>query len=375
MNPQTETLTQKNGYDIVIDGIDHVEIYVSNALQAAHYYRNAFGFQPLAKAGLYTGKRTAESFVLQQGKIRLVLTSPLQSGTSVGKHIELHGDGVKIIALTVADAARAYEHAVVKGARAYIAPQYRSDRHGGVVVSGVYTYGETVHLFVERKDYKGTFLPGYEPWETKDFSTPEIGLKYIDHMVGNVGWGKMNQWVDYYKKIFGFKQIISFDDKDISTEYTALMSKVVSDGKMRIKFPINEPAKGKKRSQVEEYLDFYEGEGVQHIAVATDDIIHTIQCLRKKGVEFLEVPETYYDTVTERVGKIEEDLNTLKKLGILVDRDDEGYLLQLFTKPVGPRPTLFFEIIQRNGATSFGKGNFKALFEAIERDQVLRGTL
>ena len=375
MNPQTETLTQKNGYDIVIDGIDHVEIYVSNALQAAHYYRNAFGFQPLAKAGLYTGKRTAESFVLQQGKIRLVLTSPLQSGTSVGKHIELHGDGVKIIALTVADAARAYEHAVVKGARAYIAPQYRSDRHGGVVVSGVYTYGETVHLFVERKDYNGTFLPGYEPWETKDFSTPEIGLKYIDHMVGNVGWGKMNQWVDYYKKIFGFKQIISFDDKDISTEYTALMSKVVSDGKMRIKFPINEPAKGKKRSQVEEYLDFYEGEGVQHIAVATDDIIHTIQCLRKKGVEFLEVPETYYDSVTERVGKIEEDLNTLKKLGILVDRDDEGYLLQLFTKPVGPRPTLFFEIIQRNGATSFGKGNFKALFEAIERDQVLRGTL
>lgn len=289
------------------------------------------------------------------------MTSPLQSGTSVGKHIELHGDGVRIIALTVADAARAYEHAVVKGARAYIAPQYRSGRHGGVVVSGVYTYGETVHLFVERKDYKGTFLPGYEPWETKDFSTPKIGLKYIDHMVGNVGWGKMNQWVDYYKKIFGFKQIISFDDKDISTEYTALISKVVSDGKMRIKFPINEPAEGKKRSQVEEYLDFYEGEGVQHIAVATDDIIHTIQCLRKKGVEFLEVPETYYDTVTERVGEIEEDLNTLKKLGILVDRDDEGYLLQLFTKPVGPRPTLFFEITQRNGATSFGKGNFKAL--------------
>ena len=242
MNPQTETLTQKNGYDIVIDSIDHIEIYVSNALQAAHYYRNAFGFQPLAKAGLYAGKRTAESFVLQQGKIRLVLTSPLQSGTSVGKHIELHGDGVKIIALTVADAARAYEHAVVKGARAYIAPQYRSDRYGSVVVSGVYTYGETVHLFVERQDYKGTFLPGYEPWETKDFRTPEIGLKYIDHMVGNVGWGQMNHWVDYYKNIFGFKQIISFDDKDISTEYTALMSKVISDGNLRIKFPINEPA-------------------------------------------------------------------------------------------------------------------------------------
>jgi 4-hydroxyphenylpyruvate dioxygenase len=370
-----KNLTQGKKYDIVIDGIDHIELYVGNALQAAHYYRVAFGFQPLAKAGLYTGKRTAESYVLEQGKIRLVLTSPLQSDTTVGKHIDLHGDGVKIIALTVEDATRAYEHAIANGARAYAAPQYRSDHHGGVMVSGVYTYGETVHLFVERKKYKGPFLPGYQSWETPEFSTPEIGLKYIDHMVGNVGWGQMNQWVDYYKKIFGFKQIISFDDKDISTEYTALMSKVVSDGKMRVKFPINEPAKGKKRSQVEEYLDFYEGEGVQHIAVATDNIIHTIHSLRKNGVEFLEVPDTYYETVHERVGEINEDLTVLKKLGILIDRDDEGYLLQLFTKPIGPRPTLFFEIIQRNGATSFGKGNFKALFEAIERDQVLRGTL
>ena len=358
-----------------INGTDYIELYVGNSKQAAHYYKTAFGFQSFAYAGLQTGLKDRESYVVIQDKIRLILTSPLKSGTDIGKHIDIHGDGVKVVALWVDDATYAYETAIAKGARSYMEPKVEEDQHGKVVRAGIYTYGETVHIFVERKDYNGTFLPGYIKWETPDYNPTPTGLKYVDHMVGNVGWDRMNYWVDFYEKVMGFVNILSFDDNDISTEYTALMSKVMSNGNGRIKFPINEPAEGKKKSQVEEYLDFYEGEGVQHIAVATDDIIKTVKDLRSRGVEFLRVPSTYYDVVTDRVGKIDEDIAPLKELGILVDRDDEGYLLQIFTKPVEPRPTMFFEIIQRKGAQSFGKGNFKALFEAIEREQELRGTL
>ena len=358
-----------------INGTDYIELYVGNSKQAAHYYKTAFGFQSFAYAGLQTGLKDRESYVVIQDKIRLILTSPLKSGTDIGKHIDTHGDGVKVVALWVDDATYAYETAIAKGARSYMKPKVEEDQHGKVVRAGIYTYGETVHIFVERKDYNGTFLPGYIKWETPDYNPTPTGLKYVDHMVGNVGWDRMNYWVDFYEKVMGFVNILSFDDNDISTEYTALMSKVMSNGNGRIKFPINEPAEGKKKSQVEEYLDFYEGEGVQHIAVATDDIIKTVKDLRSRGVEFLRVPSTYYDVVTDRVGKIDEDIAPLKELGILVDRDDEGYLLQIFTKPVEPRPTMFFEIIQRKGAQSFGKGNFKALFEAIEREQELRGTL
>ena len=358
-----------------INGTDYIELYVGNSKQAAHFYKTAFGFQSYAYAGLQTGLKDRESYVVIQDKIRLVLTSPLKSGTEIGLHIDKHGDGVKVVALWVDDAKYAYETAVAKGARSYMEPKVEEDEHGKVVRSGIYTYGETVHIFVERKDYKGTFLPGFIKWETPDYNPAPTGLKYVDHMVGNVGWDRMNHWVEFYEKVMGFVNILSFDDNDISTEYTALMSKVMSNGNGRIKFPINEPAEGKKKSQVEEYLDFYEGEGVQHIAVATDDIIKTVRDLRSRGVEFLRVPATYYDAVTDRVGKIDEDIAPLKELGILVDRDDEGYLLQIFTKPVEPRPTMFFEIIQRKGAQSFGKGNFKALFEAIEREQELRGTL
>ncbi|WP_010517714.1 4-hydroxyphenylpyruvate dioxygenase [Croceivirga radicis] len=358
-----------------INGTDYVELYVGNSLQAAHYYKTAFGFQSLAHAGLATGLKDRESYVVVQDKIRLVLTSPLKSGTTIGKHIDQHGDGVKVVALWVEDATQAYNTAMEKGARSYQEPITEEDANGKVVRAGIYTYGETVHMFVERKDYNGTFLPGFTKWGTPDYNPAPTGLKYVDHMVGNVGWNKMNHWVNFYEKVMGFKNILSFDDNDISTEYTALMSKVMSNGNGRIKFPINEPAEGKKKSQVEEYLDFYEGEGVQHIAVATDDIIKTVRDLRSRGVEFLRVPDTYYDVVTDRVGEIDEDIAPLKELGILVDRDDEGYLLQIFTKPVEPRPTMFFEIIQRKGAQSFGKGNFKALFEAIEREQELRGTL
>lgn len=358
-----------------INGTDYIELYVGNSKQAAHFYKTAFGFQSLAKAGLETGLKDRESYVVVQDKIRLVLTSPLKSGTAIGKHIDTHGDGVKVVALWVEDATYAYNAAMERGAKSYMEPTVEEDKNGKVVRSGIYTYGETVHVFVERKDYEGTFLPGFVQWETPDFNPTSTGLKFVDHMVGNVGWNKMNHWVSFYENVLGFRNILSFDDNDISTEYTALMSKVMSNGNGRIKFPINEPAEGKKKSQVEEYLDFYEGEGVQHIAVATDDIIQTVRDLKSRGVEFLRVPETYYDAVTDRVGEIDEDIAPLRELGILVDRDDEGYLLQIFTKPVEPRPTMFFEIIQRKGAQSFGKGNFKALFEAIEREQELRGTL
>lgn len=357
-----------------LNGTDYVELYVSNAKQAAYFYQTAFGFQPLAYAGLSTGLKDRESYVLVQDKIRLVLTSPLKSGTVIGKHIDQHGDGVKVVALWVDDAREAYKATTSRGATSYFEPKVEEDADGKVVTSGIHTYGETVHIFVERKDYNGVFLPGYEAWNPS-YRPTSVGLKYVDHMVGNVELGKMNYWCNWYAEVMGFTQIISFDDADISTEYTALMSKVMSNGNGRIKFPINEPADGRKKSQIEEYLDFYEGAGVQHLAVATDDIIGTIKELQARGIEFLTVPDTYYEELKDRVGEIDEDVEQLRKLGILVDRDDEGYLLQIFTKPIEPRPTMFFEIIQRKGATSFGKGNFKALFEAIEREQERRGTL
>ena len=373
-NISSATTTKSTDDFMPLNGTDYLELYVSNARQAAYYYKSAFGFKSLAYAGLETGLRDRESYVVVQDKIRLVFTSPLQSGTDIGRHIDQHGDGVKVTALWVDDATHAYNEAMKRGATSYMEPVTEKDAQGKVVRSGIYSYGEVVHIFVERKDYQGVFLPGYEAWSPRYEAEP-IGLKFVDHMVGNVELGRMNHWVDFYRDVMGFKQIMSFDDKDISTEYTALMSKVMSNNNGRIKFPINEPAPGKKKSQVDEYLDFYEGEGVQHIAVATDNIIDTVTKLRDRGVEFLRVPQTYYDQVLDRVGKIDEDIAPLAELGILVDRDDEGYLLQIFTKPVNPRPTMFFEIIQRKGATSFGKGNFKALFEAIEREQELRGTL
>ena len=376
MDTTTLPKLHKDAQDFMpINGTDYIELYVSNSKQAAHFYKTAFGFQSYAYAGLQTGLKDRESYVVIQDKIRLILTSPLQSGTEIGKHIDKHGDGVKVVALWVDDATYAYNTAMSKGATSYMEPVTEEDENGKVVRAGIYTYGETVHVFVERKNYNGIFLPGYTAWETPDYNPTTTGLKFVDHMVGNVGWNRMNHWVEFYEKVMGFVNILSFDDNDISTEYTALMSKVMSNGNGRIKFPINEPAEGAKKSQVEEYLDFYEGEGVQHIAVATDDIIKTVRDLRSRGVEFLRVPDTYYDAVLNRVGKIDEDIAPLKELGILVDRDDEGYLLQIFTRPIEPRPTMFFEIIQRKGAQSFGKGNFKALFEAIEREQELRGTL
>jgi len=312
--------------------------------------------------------------VLQQDKIRLVLTSPLQPDGDINRHINAHGDGVKVVALWVDDAAKSYQETVKRGAESYLEPTTEEDEYGKGVFSGIHTYGETVHIFVERKNYNGVFLPGYKAWD-KPYKTKATGLKYIDHMVGNVGWNEMNKWCEFYAKVMGFAQLVSFDDKDISTEYTALMSKVMSNGNGRIKFPINEPAEGRKKSQIEEYIDFYNGAGVQHMALATDNIIETVSELQQRGVEFLTVPATYYETVLDRVGEIDEDLKPLSDLGILIDRDDEGYLLQIFTKPVLDRPTMFFEIIQRKGAQSFGKGNFKALFEAIEREQESRGTL
>jgi 4-hydroxyphenylpyruvate dioxygenase len=357
-----------------IDGTDYVELYVSNAKQAAHFYKSVFGFKSLAYCGLETGVKDRESYVVQQDKIRLVLTSPLRSGTEIGKHIDKHGDGVKVIALWVPDATKAFEEATSRGAKPFMEPQKEVDKTGEVIRSGIFTYGEVVHMFVERDNYNGIFLPGYEKWETS-YNPSDIGLKYVDHMVGNVELGQMNRWVDFYANVMGFKQLASFDDKDISTQYTALMSKVMSNGNERIKFPINEPAPGLKKSQVDEYLDFYEGAGVQHIAVATDDIIRTVSELRERGMEFLRVPDTYYDDLTERVGPIEEEIDALRKLNILVDRDEEGYLLQIFTRTVQARPTMFFEIIQRKGAKSFGKGNFKALFVALEKEQERRGTL
>ncbi|WP_259066206.1 4-hydroxyphenylpyruvate dioxygenase [Mucilaginibacter sp. X4EP1] len=357
-----------------LNGTDYVEFYVGNAKQAAYYYKAAFGFQDLAYAGPETGIRDRASYVLQQGKIRLVLTTPLTSGHPIAEHIKKHGDGVKILALSVNDAYDAFKQTTQRGARVYMEPQTLTDEHGEVRMSGIMLYGETVHLFVERKNYNGPFLPGYQPKESHHHPT-DTGLLYIDHCVGNVGWHKMNEWVNFYEDIMGFRNILTFDDKMISTEYSALMSKVMSNGNGFVKFPINEPAEGKKKSQIEEYLEFYEGEGVQHLALATQDIVKTVTDLQSRGIEFLTVPTTYYDELIDRVGHIDEDLEPLKKLGILVDRDDEGYLLQIFTKPVEDRPTLFFEIIQRKGAKSFGAGNFKALFEAIEREQESRGNL
>lgn len=357
-----------------INGTDYVEFYVGNAKQAAHYYQTAFGFQPLAYAGLETGLTDRTSYVLQQGKIRFVLTTALIPDSTIGEHVKQHGDGVKVVALWVDDARKSFEETIKRGAKPYLQPTVQKDDTGEVVLSGIHIYGETVHIFVERKNYNGVFLPGYVKWEPV-YRPVDVGLKYVDHMVGNVDWGQMNTWTDFYANVMGFKQLISFDDNDISTEYTALMSKVMSNGNGFIKFPINEPAKGKKKSQIEEYIDYYKGSGVQHVAMATDNIMHTVGELKNRGVEFLTVPDSYYETVSERVGVIEEDLKVLQNLGVLIDRDDEGYLLQLFTKPVEDRPTVFYEIIQRKGAKSFGKGNFKALFESIEREQSRRGTL
>jgi len=355
-------------------GTDYVEFYVGNAKQSAYYFKTAFGFQEVAYAGLETGVTDRTSYVLQQDKIRLVITSSLVEDSDINRHLNEHGDGVKIVALWVPDAMKAFNETTARGAKPFQKPQVSEDSNGKVVTSGIYTYGETVHLFVERNDYNGPFLPGYVARSPK-YQPESVGLKYIDHMVGNVDWGQMNTWVKFYAEVMGFSQIISFDDNDISTEYTALMSKVMANGNGRIKFPINEPAEGKKRSQIEEYINFYKGAGVQHLALATDNIIYTIHELRERGVDFLNVPDSYYLDLQDRVGAIDEDIEVLKKYKILVDRDDEGYLLQLFTKPLMDRPTVFIEIIQRKGATSFGKGNFKALFEAIEREQANRGTL
>jgi 4-hydroxyphenylpyruvate dioxygenase len=360
-------------------GTDYVEFYVGNAKQAAHFYKTAFGFQSHAYAGLETGMKDRVSYVLKQDKIRLVLTTALNSESPIGEHVKKHGDGVKVIALWVEDARKSWEETTKRGAISYQEPTVTSDEHGEVVTAGIYTYGETVHMFVERKNYSGEFMPGFVKWES-DYNPAPLGLKYIDHMVGNVGWGEMNTWVKWYEDVMGFVNFLSFDDKQIHTEYSALMSKVMSNGNGRIKFPINEPAEGKKRSQIEEYLDFYEGPGAQHIAVATDDIIETVRQLRARGVEFLSSPpQSYYDEIPARLGvhmdMMKEDLKVLQSLAIMIDADEEGYLLQIFTKPVEDRPTLFFEIIQRMGARGFGAGNFKALFESIEREQEKRGTL
>jgi 4-hydroxyphenylpyruvate dioxygenase len=355
-------------------GTDYVELYVGNAKQAAHFYKTAFGFQSYAYSGPETGDKEKVSYVLIQNKVRLVLTTPLHPTGAIAEHVNKHGDGVKAVALMVGDATDAFEQTVKRGAKPYMEPTTREDADGKIVMSGIHIYGDTVHLFIERKDYKGTFMPGFKVWESH-YNPTDVGLQYIDHCVGNVGWNQMNTWVSFYEDVMGFKNILTFDDKQISTEYSALMSKVMSNGNGFVKFPINEPAKGKKKSQVEEYLDFYKDAGVQHIAIATQDIITTVTALSERGVEFLKVPGTYYDQLLDRIGPIDEDLEPLRKLGILVDRDDEGYLLQIFTKPVEDRPTLFFEIIQRKGAKSFGAGNFKALFEALEREQELRGNL
>ncbi|MEZ4815863.1 MAG: 4-hydroxyphenylpyruvate dioxygenase [Bdellovibrionota bacterium] len=357
-------------------GTDHIEFYVGNAKQAAYFYQHAFGFQPIAYAGPETGVREKASYVLQQGKIRLVFTTSLVADSEISKHVEKHGDGVKSLCLTVDDAMKAYRETVkLRGAKSLGEPVLLSDEAGEVLVATIQTYGDTVHKFVERKKYKGAFLPGYQAWSGSGAQVEDVGLQYVDHCVGNVELGKMDEWVEFYQKVMGFDLLVTFDDEDISTEYTSLMSKVVSNGNGFVKFPINEPAAGKKKSQIDEFLDFYKGPGVQHIAMATDDIVHTVSELRRRGIEFLVVPEAYYADLTSRVGEIKEDVEELKKLNILVDRDEEGYLLQIFTRPVEDRPTLFFEIIQRRGAKSFGKGNFKALFEAIEREQGRRGNL
>jgi 4-hydroxyphenylpyruvate dioxygenase len=368
--PQAKTATDF----LPLNGTDHVEFYVGNAKQSAYYYQSAWGYELVAYSGPETGVRDRASYVLQQGKIRIVLTTAIQPDHEIARHQIAHGDGVRVLALWVDDAGKSFEETTKRGAKPAMGPTVSRDEYGEVVISAIHTYGETIHKFVERKNYKGAFLPGYAAIKS---SVPvrDVGLKHIDHCVGNVELGKMNEWVKFYEDVMGFKLLLTFDDKDISTEYSALMSKVVSNGNGYVKFPINEPASGRRKSQIEEYIEFYHGAGVQHIAVATDDIIATVSELRARGVEFLKVPDVYYDEVWSRVGVIKEDADAIKKLNILVDRDDEGYLLQLFTKPVEDRPTVFYEIIQRAGAKSFGKGNFKALFESIEREQDLRGNL
>lgn len=358
--------------------IDHIRFFVGNARQSAYFYRNAFGFDVLAYAGLETGSRQEAGYVLKQGDIQFVLTSPLSADHPDNPRLIQHGDGIQDIAIEVDSVAQAFEVATSRGAVGVKPPTCLEDAHGIYEFASIQAYGDTTHSFINRDRYKGVFAPGYEPLDPERYSPRTfhpVGLKAIDHIVGNVELGAMNQWVGFYEKVLGFSQLVSFDDKDISTEYTALMSKVVQGGQGRIKFPLNEPAEGRKKSQIDEYLEFYGGPGVQHIALATDDIIKTVTALRHNDVSFLSVPATYYDALPERVGTIKEDLNQLAELGILVDRDDEGYLLQIFTKPVEDRPTVFFEIIERHGSQSFGKGNFKALFEAIEREQALRGTL
>ncbi len=359
-----------------IEGWDHIEFYCGNAKQSAIFYQYAMGFKLTAYSGLETGNKDKASYLLEQGKIRFVLSTPLQPDSFISEHIKKHGDGVRDIALEVKDAAGAYNETVKRGAVGVMEPTELKDEHGIIIRSAIKTYGDTIHSFVQRKDYKGIFMPGYVDASAKAVKgIKDVGLRSVDHIVGNVELGKMNYWMKFYEDAMGFKQLISFDDKDISTDYTALMSKVMQNGSGKIKFPINEPAKGKKKSQIEEYLDFYRGPGAQHIAMNTTNIIETVSDLMSRGVEFLRVPSIYYDELESRVGKIDEDIDELSKLGVLVDRDEDGYLLQLFSKPVEDRPTLFFEIIQRKGAKSFGKGNFKALFEAIEREQELRGTL
>ncbi len=374
MQTQTLNTTTRNTDTFPINGTDHIEFYVGNAKQSALYYQHCFGFDLVAYKGPETGNKNFVSYVLQQDKIRFVLTSSLTGNDEISKHVEYHGDGVKVLALWVDNAREAYAKAIERGAESALEPFEQSDDDGNVVMAGIKTYGETIHTLVERKNYRGAFLPGFHS-RTSPANGKEIGLKYVDHCVGNVELGQMNHWVDFYQNVLGFKLLLTFDDKDISTKYTALMSKVVSNGNGYIKFPINEPAKGLKKSQIEEYLDFYKSAGVQHMALATDNIISTVSELRKRGVEFLYVPDNYYVDVLERVGHIDEDIEQLKALNVLIDRDDDGYLLQIFTKPIQDRPTVFYEIIQRHGAKSFGKGNFKALFEAIEREQELRGTL
>ena len=374
MDTLTQQSTEVEKDLLPLNGTDHIEFYVGNAKQAAIYYQAAFGFELVAYKGPETGVRDIVSYVLQQGKIRFVLTSALHADHEIAKHVALHGDGVKVLALWVDDAVASYELTVGRGAESVFEPVTLEDEFGKVIIASIKTYGETIHTFVQRSEYSGAFMPGFIAKNSLR-KVESLGLLFVDHCVGNVELGQMNNWVKYYEDVMGFKLLITFDDNDISTEYTALMSKVVSNGNGYVKFPINEPAMGKKKSQIEEYLDFYKTSGVQHIAVATNDIIGTVDGLRNNGVEFLEVPNTYYEDLFERLGEIDEPIEELKRLNILVDRDDEGYLLQIFTKPIQDRPTVFFEIIQRKGATSFGKGNFKALFEAIEREQELRGTL
>ena len=355
-------------------GTDYVEFYVGNAKQSAHFYKTAFGFQSLAYAGPETGLMDRVSYVIRQNKLTFVLTTALREDHEIAAHVSKHGDGVKVLALMVEDATDAWQQTTKRGGISYLEPKKLKDENGELVMSGIHTYGETVHLFVERKNYNGIFMPGFRKMESV-YNPPSTGLLYVDHCVGNVSWNQMNPWVKFYEEVMGFKNILSFDDNDISTEYSALMSKVMSNGNGYVKFPINEPAEGKRKSQVEEYLDFYNGEGVQHVAIATNDIVNTVTDLKSRGVEFLKIPASYYVDVLDRVGKIDEDLAPLSELGILIDKDEEGYLLQIFSKPLQDRPTLFFEIIQRKGAKSFGKGNFKALFEALEREQDARGNL